>query len=153
VLKLRVFPAKGKKLKRYEKEIVQGSGCSLAETKNGGGKRLDRGKVGYGWPVEGHLWNPEVKKWGYGGLSTDLDGWKARYSRSMDLLSQVRELGISAAVYTQTTDFENEVNGLQTYDRVPKVDAAWLKSLNEKVIRGRLASMPEAGVPPLNPEP
>jgi hypothetical protein len=37
----------------------------------------------------------------------------------------VVERGLSGAIYTQTTDVENEVNGLLTYDRqVMKVDPA-----------------------------
>jgi hypothetical protein len=41
------------------------------------------------------------------------------------------ELGVSAAVYTQTTDVEGEVNGLMTYDcKFVKIDAAKLRELN-----------------------
>jgi len=40
-------------------------------------------------------------------------------------------LGLSAAVYTQTSDVEGEVNGLLTYDRkVIKIDAAVLQKMN-----------------------
>ena len=47
--------------------------------------------------------------------------------------------GCSAAVYTQTTDVEGEVNGLMTYDReIIKMDEARLREVNLKVI----ASMP-----------
>lgn len=42
--------------------------------------------------------------------------------------------GLSAAVYTQVTDVEDELNGIMTYDReVMKIDKAVLKSINEKV--------------------
>ena len=42
--------------------------------------------------------------------------------------------GFSAAVYTQTTDVEVEVNGLITYDRkVIKLDEAILKKMNEDI--------------------
>ena len=48
----------------------------------------------------------------------------------------VRE-GLAAAVYTQTSDVEGEVNGLMTYDRkVVKFDAAKLRELH-----GRLVSL------------
>jgi hypothetical protein len=33
------------------------------------------------------------------------------------VIRQAREIGLSAAVYTQTTDVEGEINGLLTYDR------------------------------------
>ena len=42
-----------------------------------------------------------------------------------------QKLGLSAAVYTQTTDVEGEVNGLMTYDRkVIKADPETLRQLN-----------------------
>jgi len=41
-----------------------------------------------------------------------------RYAEISARLERViRERGLSGAVYTQTTDVENEVNGLLTYDR------------------------------------
>ena len=36
---------------------------------------------------------------------------------SQDLENVVREGGLSGAIYTQTTDVENEVNGFLSYDR------------------------------------
>ena len=43
--------------------------------------------------------------------------------------------GVSAAVYTQTTDVEGEVNGLMTYDRViTKMPAEELFKINREVI-------------------
>ena len=47
--------------------------------------------------------------------------------------------GCSAAVYTQTTDVEIEVNGLMTYDRFVKIDEERLREINRSVI----ASMEE----------
>ena len=42
--------------------------------------------------------------------------------------------GFSAAVYTQTTDVEGEVNGLMTYDRkVIKMDEARIRKVNKEV--------------------
>ena len=35
----------------------------------------------------------------------------------MSRLEELVKLGLSAAVYTQTTDVEGEVNGFMTYDR------------------------------------
>ena len=47
----------------------------------------------------------------------------------------VRDLGLSAAVYTQTTDVEGEVNGFMTYDREKiKIPAETLKAMNDKLI-------------------
>ena len=40
------------------------------------------------------------------------------YERMMKELYEFKEKGLAAAVYTQTTDVETEVNGLMTYDRM-----------------------------------
>ncbi len=82
---------------------------------------------GHGWPVQGHLWKETEKNWGYGGLPKSMDEWKERYQKSITILNDLRMKGIAAGVYTQTTDVEVEVNGLRTYDRVDKIDPAWLK--------------------------
>ena len=43
--------------------------------------------------------------------------------------------GVSAGVYTQTTDVEIECNGIMTYDRkVIKVDEERFRAINQKVI-------------------
>ena len=43
--------------------------------------------------------------------------------------------GFSAAVYTQTTDVEGEVNGLMTYDRkVVKINEQQVRAANQEVI-------------------
>ncbi|KMS90118.1 hypothetical protein ACZ91_16710, partial [Streptomyces regensis] len=66
----------------------------------------------------------------------DHDELTRRYVEvSAELRTVVRDLGLSAAVYTQTTDVENEVNGLLTYDRrVFKVDIARAVECNRAVI-------------------
>ncbi len=89
---------------------------------------------GHGWPVEGHLWKKANANWGYGGLPKSLDEWKQRYVRSIDVLAGLRKRGVSAGVYTQTTDVEVEINGFLTYDRVPKIEASWLRGQSEKLL-------------------
>ncbi|WP_226895695.1 glycoside hydrolase family 2 protein [Luteolibacter marinus] len=89
---------------------------------------------GHGWPVKDHMWDPTKGNWGYGGLPKTLDEWKQRYSKSIDVLRGLKRQGISAGVYTQTTDVEGEVNGLLTYDRVEKIPASWLKPLHDKLL-------------------
>ncbi len=70
---------------------------------------------GLGLPIPGHLW--QGKNWGYANMA-DRDQLTVKY---VNLLRGVYKLkdnpGLSAAVYTQTTDCEGEVNGLMTYDR------------------------------------
>ncbi len=70
---------------------------------------------GIGWLVDGHFWT--AASWGYVS-ATNQAQYMALYT---DYASQVKDLaeseGLSAAVYTQLTDVEMEVNGLITYDR------------------------------------
>lgn len=43
--------------------------------------------------------------------------------------------GLAAAVYTQLTDVESEINGLVTYDRkVVKIDRNMLKTINDRLV-------------------
>lgn len=72
---------------------------------------------GHGFPVEGHLWNPNARNWGYGGLPKDKEEWLQRYRTSIAKLAELKKRGIAAGIYTQTTDVEGEINGLITYDR------------------------------------
>jgi len=83
---------------------------------------------GLGLPVPGHTWQDE-KNWGYRSYKTREELTDA-YLVLLDNLRLLIGPGLSAAVYTQTTDVEIEVNGLMTYDRamikmdVDKVAAA-----------------------------
>ena len=86
---------------------------------------------GHGLPVPGHLYDPAARNWGYGGLPKDREEYRARYVRSRDKLLELKERGVAAGVYTQTTDVEGEINGLMTYDRkVIKIPAADLAELH-----------------------
>lgn len=89
---------------------------------------------GHGWPVPGHLWNPDMRNWGYGGLPKTIEEYQARYVKSLDVLADLKSKGICAGVYTQTTDVEGELNGLMTYDReVVKIPAAKLAELHQRL--------------------
>lgn len=73
---------------------------------------------GLGLPLQGHTW--EQKNWGYEKMG-DSTALLRKYEDFYTLVRQmVVEKGLSASVYTQTTDVETETNGLMTYDR--KVD-------------------------------
>ncbi|MCU0248547.1 MAG: beta-galactosidase [Bryobacter sp.] len=86
---------------------------------------------GVGWPITGHLWNPSMRNWGYQTYQ-DRDAYLAALRKKVEALVPMKnELGVSAAVYTQTTDVEGEVNGLMTYDRKSiKVAPALLREWN-----------------------
>ena len=73
---------------------------------------------GLGLPVHGHTW--EQKNWGYRNMSDSTDLLRRYESFYLVVKELVEKKGLSASVYTQTTDVETETNGLMTYDR--KVD-------------------------------
>jgi Beta-galactosidase/beta-glucuronidase len=70
---------------------------------------------GLGLPMEGHTWQAK-DNWGYQSFK-NVDELKRRYQGLVKDLARLIPLGLSAAVYTQTTDVEIETNGLMTYDR------------------------------------
>jgi hypothetical protein len=70
---------------------------------------------GLGLPTHGHTWQDE-KNWGYVSFKDTADYERAYRERIAHLRLLVAR-GLSAAVYTQTTDVEIETNGLLTYDR------------------------------------
>ena len=88
---------------------------------------------GLGLPLEGHTWK-QKGSWGYRNLKNKEELQNA-YESLIEKLMLLKMKGLSAAVYTQTTDVEVEVNGLMTYDRMPKIDPAVLSRIN----RGYLA--------------
>ena len=90
---------------------------------------------GIGLPVEGHTWIIE-NKWGYGGVKKNSEEVMKQYEDFLEMLKVFVQTGCSAAVYTQTTDVEGEVNGLMTYDRaVIKVDMPRIAAGNQAVIK------------------
>ena len=72
---------------------------------------------GIGMPIAGHIWRPGKKNWSYQ-VATSADDYLARFRRKMaGVIRSASEAGLSASIYTQTTDVEDEINGLLTYDR------------------------------------
>jgi hypothetical protein len=105
---------------------------------------------GLGLPVKGHLWK-DTNNWGYRTYKTEAE-LRTNYHMLMRRLHPLIGKGLSAAVYTQTTDVEVEVNGLMTYDReVIKFDVAdtakWHKALfgPPPELREMLATSEKAG--------
>ena len=87
---------------------------------------------GIGWVVSGHIWEPD-RNWGYVQFNSSKEVTD-EYVKYADMLYRLALRGFSAAVYTQTTDVEVEVNGLMTYDReVIKVDEKRVREINEKL--------------------
>lgn len=91
---------------------------------------------GIGLALKDHLWEPD-RNWGYVQFTTSEETTN-EYVKYAKQLKEMIARGFSAAVYTQTTDVEVEVNGLMTYDRkVIKLNENRLKEIN-KEIRGSL---------------
>ena len=85
---------------------------------------------GLGLPVRGHTWQDE-KNWGYVSYK-DAAELERAYRERVAELRLLAARGLSAAVYTQTTDVEIEVNGLITYDReVVKIAPERLLAINK----------------------
>lgn len=83
---------------------------------------------GLGLPLDGHTW--QQRNWGYQSFGT-ADSLAIRYSGFIKDLEPMIRKGLSAAVYTQTTDVEGETNGLMTYDRkVMKIPVDKLKTIH-----------------------
>ena len=70
----------------------------------------------------------EWEGWGYSGASDDQDFANRYY----DVVSALLESPlVQGFCYTQLTDVEQEINGLLTYDRKPKIDLEIIKEINE----------------------
>lgn len=68
------------------------------------------------WRVEGHIFNPD-KTYGYGACPTKEALNEAVATLYRESILPAVEKGLCAAIYTQVSDVEDEVNGLMTYDR------------------------------------
>ena len=95
----------------------------------GKNKLLVLGEFGrLGLPVECHTW--QQKNWGYQSFKSN-DSLFKRYNSLIEHLEKLVWNGLSAAVYTQTTDVESEVNGFMTYDRkIMKMPINSLRKVN-----------------------
>ncbi|MEI9944877.1 MAG: sugar-binding domain-containing protein [Chitinophagaceae bacterium] len=96
---------------------------------------------GLGLPIEGHTWQ-DKNNWGYGASFKNKEELFKRYSEFIDRIPGYIEKGLSAAVYTQTTDVEIEINGLMTYDRKEiKMPVTQLKTIHAKLYDPVLGKM------------
>lgn len=88
---------------------------------------------GYCYGVKDHLFNPE-KAYGYKSCKTLTD-----FNRDLQMLYKEKILpavkkGLCAAVYTQVSDVEDEINGILTYDRKAcKADGDELRSIAQQL--------------------
>ena len=88
---------------------------------------------GFAHSVAEHIYNPD-KTYGYGTCKTldELDG-KLRELYEKHVIPQVKN-GLCAAIYTQVSDVEDEINGLATYDRkVIKAQKATMRAIAQSL--------------------
>lgn len=94
---------------------------------------------GLGLPLENHTWQ-KMNNWGYKNISNP-DALADAYRELTSKLLGLKEKGLSAAVYTQTTDVEGEVNGMMTYDRrVSKIAPETLARINAGYLPPKIIS-------------
>jgi hypothetical protein len=87
---------------------------------------------GLGLPVENHTWQ-DKNNWGYQSFKNETELFQ-RYAGMIDEFPKLIQSGLSAAIYTQTTDVEIETNGLMTYDRkVIKMPVDSLRRIHAKL--------------------
>ena len=91
----------------FRKVALQGDGVKPLVLSEFGGKT---------WKADGHVFNPD-KSYGYGGCKTREELNEALVKLYMDEILPCVKNGLCAAVYTQISDVEDEINGLVTYDR------------------------------------
>lgn len=84
---------------------------------------------GIGYKVNGQV------GWGYTTVEND-DQYLEDYKRIMDAIYDSEALW--GYCYTQLTDVEQEINGILTYDRQPKVDLEKIKEINEQYFPERI---------------
>src|SRR6185503_11260065 len=80
-------------------------------------------------PVKGRTWQSE-KNWGYRSFTNETQLTKEYVKLIRKPQPMIEQHGLSAAIYTKTTDVEVEVNGLMTYDRVLKMPVETVAKAN-----------------------
>jgi len=108
---------------------------------------------GLGYPIKDHLWKKDGN-WGYVSYS-NADDLTEHYVTLIDKMYPLSgRKGLSAAVYTQITDVEIEVNGIMTYDReIIKMDVETLARNNKRMYKAPVARQAQGDdlVPPSTP--
>jgi beta-galactosidase/beta-glucuronidase len=90
---------------------------------------------GYALNLKEHAWNSGVE-FGYSKYASVEALTEAYVSLIEDQLQPWIAGGLSAAIYTQTTDVEIEVNGYVTYDReVEKMDFVRLRQVHQELLK------------------
>ena len=95
---------------------------------------------GYSYRLSEHAYNPK-RNYGYRTLKTEAEFTDALRALYLGEVLPAVKAGLSAAVYTQLSDVEDETNGLVTYDRrAVKVDASEMKKIADALLAAFAAS-------------
>ena len=87
---------------------------------------------GIGYLIEGNSWSDAQPRTPV--VSKDKEDATNTYVEFAEILKTLIQRGYTGAVYTQTTDVEDEVNGLMTYDReIVKFDEERLAKINKEI--------------------
>jgi beta-galactosidase/beta-glucuronidase len=90
---------------------------------------------GYALNIPEHIWNPD-SAFGYRKYQTSAELTTAYIDLLENQLRPWIDLGLSGAVYTQTTDVEIEINGYLTYDReVVKMDSEKITNIHRRLFK------------------
>ena len=90
---------------------------------------------GYSMKVDGHVFC-EDKEFGYKKFRTQEDYVAALRKLYLEKLKPLIKKGLCAAVYTQVSDVEEEINGLVTYDRrYIKIPITTIREINDEIAK------------------
>lgn len=128
----------------YDDHTYVGPGTPAAHP---GRATVDGEYGGLGLHTPGHEFDPS-HSFAYE-LEPDSATLTRRYVETQQRLLQVeKQCALSAGVYTQTTDVEDEINGLYTYDRqVLKMDGPQVRAANQALVK----ASSDIGAPPTFP--
>jgi hypothetical protein len=88
---------------------------------------------GYSLKIEGHTFHE--KEFGYKTFKTQEELKTALQTLYLKKLKPLIAKGLCAAIYTQVSDVEDEINGLFTYDRaVTKISVDDMKAINDEIM-------------------
>ena len=88
---------------------------------------------GYSLKIEGHTFHE--KEFGYKTFKTQQELKTALQTLYLKKLKPLIAKGLCAAIYTQVSDVEDEINGLFTYDRaVTKISVDDMKAINDEIM-------------------
>lgn len=90
-------------------------------------RQIYRGEAVFLSEYGGIQWSMDESGWGYGQAPKNPDEFRSRLKGLTDALMDNGKM--CGLCYTQLTDVEQEQNGLYTYDRKPKLEPAWVRSV------------------------